>query len=46
MILGISQPTFFPWIGYFGFLDRIDKLIFLDDVQFAKEVGNKEIILN
>ena len=36
MILGISQPTFFPWIGYFGFLDRIDKLIFLDDVQFAK----------
>lgn len=36
MLLGISQPTFLPWIGYFGFLDRIDKLIFLDDVQFEK----------
>ena len=36
MILGISQPTFFPWIGYFAFLDKIDKFIFLDDVQFEK----------
>lgn len=36
MLLGISQPTFMPWIGYFGFLDKIDKLIFLDDVQFEK----------
>ncbi len=36
MILGISQPTFFPWIGYFSFLEKIDKLIFLDDVQFSK----------
>ena len=36
MILGISQPTFMPWIGYFAFLDRVDKLIFLDDVQFEK----------
>ncbi len=36
MLLGISQPTFMPWIGYFGFLDKIDKLIFLDDVQFER----------
>ena len=36
MLLGISQPTFMPWIGYFSFLDRIDKLIFLDNVQFEK----------
>ena len=36
MILGISQPTFMPWVGYFAFLDRVDKLIFLDDVQFEK----------
>jgi len=35
-MLGISQPTFFPWIGYFAFIDKIDKLIFLDDVQFEK----------
>ena len=36
MMIGISQPTFMPWIGYFAFLDKIDKLIFLDDVQFDK----------
>tara|TARA_B100000787_G_scaffold164925_1_gene148192 strand:- start:2886 stop:3581 length:696 start_codon:yes stop_codon:yes gene_type:complete len=36
MMLGISQPIFMPWIGYFAFLDKIDKLIFLDDVQFEK----------
>lgn len=36
MLLGISQPTFFPWIGYFAFLDKIEKIIFLDDVQFEK----------
>ena len=36
MILGISQPTFLPWIGYFAFLDSLDKLVFLDNVQFDK----------
>ena len=36
MLLGISQPTFMPWIGYFGFLDKIDKIVFLDSVQFEK----------
>ena len=46
MLLGISQPTFMPWIGYFAFLDKIDNLVFLDSVQFEKEVGNKEIILD
>ena len=36
MLLGISQPTFMPWIGYFAFLDKIDNLVFLDSVQFEK----------
>ena len=36
MLLGITQPTFLPWIGYFAFLDKIQKLIFLDNVQFEK----------
>ena len=36
MIIGISQPTFFPWLGYFGLLDYVDQFIFLDDVQFDK----------
>jgi hypothetical protein len=36
MILGISQPTFLPWAGYFGLLDFVDEFVFLDDVQFNK----------
>ena len=36
MLLGISQPTFFPWIGFFSLLDKIDKFIFLDNIQFEK----------
>ena len=36
MILGISQPTFLPWVGYFGLLDFVDEFVFLDDVQFNK----------
>ena len=32
----ITQPTYFPWIGYFGFLDLSNEVIFLDDVQFSK----------
>ena len=36
MILGITQPTFLPWLGFFAFADKLDKLVFLDDVQFEK----------
>jgi len=32
----IMQPTYLPWIGYFGLMDRVDKFVFLDSVQFAK----------
>ena len=35
-MLGISQPTFLPWIGFFAFLNQLDKFIFLDNVQFDK----------
>ena len=34
MRIGISQPTFIPWYGYFGLLDYVDEFIFLTDVQF------------
>jgi len=33
----ISQPTFFPWIGYFDIIDQVDIFIILDDVDFSKQ---------
>lgn len=36
MIVAIMQPTFMPWIGYFAMIDRVDKFVFFDDVQFSK----------
>ena len=34
--LAIMQPTFLPWVGYFALMDRVDRFVFLDDVQFDK----------
>lgn len=34
--LAIMQPTYFPWIGYFGLMDSVDTFILLDSVQFAR----------
>ena len=30
------QPTFIPWIGYFAMIERVERFVFLDSVQFAK----------
>jgi hypothetical protein len=30
------QPTFLPWVGYFALMDRVDRFVLLDDVQFDK----------
>ena len=30
----ISQPTYFPWIGYFSLINASKTFVFLDDVQF------------
>jgi hypothetical protein len=35
-IVGIMQPTFLPWIGYFEMIDKSDIFVLLDDVQFSK----------
>jgi len=34
--VAIMQPTFLPWVGYFALMDRVDRFVFLDDVQFDK----------
>lgn len=32
----ISQPMYFPWLGFFGQMAKADVYIWLDDVQFSK----------
>lgn len=36
MRLGIMQPYFFPYIGYFSLISQVDQFIILDDVQFIR----------
>ncbi len=31
------QPTYLPWAGYFNLIKRVDKFVFLDDVQFERQ---------
>ncbi len=31
----ITQPTYLPWMGYFGMIDAADIFVFFDDVQFV-----------
>ncbi len=40
VVIGIHQPNFFPWIGYFLKISKSDKFVFLDDVQFPKKGGS------
>ncbi|MDC3175769.1 WbqC family protein [Prochlorococcus sp. AH-716-D13] len=34
--IAIMQPTYLPWLGYFGLMHYVDKFVFLDSVQFEK----------
>jgi hypothetical protein len=31
----VLQPTYLPWMGYFGMIDIADTFVFYDDVQFS-----------
>ena len=48
MKIGIMQPYFMPYIGYFQLLNSVDKFIFLDDVNFIKSgwINRNRILLN
>lgn len=34
--MAIMQPTYLPWIGYFGLMQSVDIFVLLDTVQFAR----------
>lgn len=36
MKIGIHQPNFMPWIGYFNKINQSDKFVFLDNVKCSK----------
>ncbi|WP_341214062.1 WbqC family protein [uncultured Limimaricola sp.] len=43
--VGIIQPNFLPWRGYFDFISRCDVFVFLDDVQYtARDWRNRNRI--
>lgn len=35
--VGIIQPNFIPWRGYFDFISRVDIFLFHDDLQYTKQ---------
>ena len=37
MTLSASQPTLYPWIGYFNMIKNCDVFVFLDNVKFKKQ---------
>ena len=48
MKLGIMQPYFFPYIGYFQLIKAVDKYVIYDDVNYIKGgwINRNRILLN
>jgi len=48
MKLGIMQPYFFPYVGYFQMIKTVDKYVIYDDVNFIKKgwINRNQILLD
>ena len=48
MKIGIVQPYFFPYIGYFQLIHSVDKFVFFDDVNFMKKkwINRNQILIS
>jgi hypothetical protein len=48
MKLGIMQPYFFPYIGYFQLLNAVDEFVVYDNIEFSKKgwVNRNRILVN
>tara|TARA_B100000902_G_C27302887_1_gene913823 strand:- start:1152 stop:1862 length:711 start_codon:yes stop_codon:yes gene_type:complete len=48
MKIGINQPNFFSWLGYFDLLDTVDVFVVLDNVLFGNKPKriNRNFIVN
>lgn len=48
MRLGIMQPYFFPYIGYWQLMDAVDKYVIYDDVNYIKGgwINRNRILVN
>ncbi len=48
MKLGIMQPYFFPYIGYWQLMNAVDRYVIYDDVNFIKGgwINRNQILLN
>ena len=43
-IIGIVQPNYIPWKGYFDMIRLVDEFILLDDVQYTHDWRNRNLI--
>jgi len=48
MKIGIMQPYFLPYIGYFQLINSVDKFVIYDDVQYIKRgwINKNKMLVN
>ncbi len=44
--IGIIQPHFFPWLGFYCLLNEVDILVWLDDVQIRQKSFHNRVQIN